>query len=106
VQRWPLQGRWAASEKSFTYFADTLPEASGLGTWQRPQSTPTPARIGLYRIERVDIVPDAYLFVTHSDDGGVDGFVYLPDGPDSVPGDLGYEFTRLDGPWYAFQRGS
>lgn len=104
VQGWALAGRWAVSEKPFNYVVSTLPEAGGLGTWESPQSTQGPARIGLYGIEQVQIAPDAYLFVTRADGSGADGFIYLPDGPDSVPGGLGYEFVHLDGPWYAFQQ--
>ena len=102
VQQWPLQGRWAASEGPFEHFVSGLPELGGLGSWQSPQSTPAPGRIGLYGIDQVGILPNAYLFVTDTGGGQSAGFVYLPDGPDSAPGDLGYEFTHLDGPWYAF----
>jgi hypothetical protein len=104
LEHWPLEGRWAASEKPFSSIVNTLPEAGGLGTWERPQSTPAPARIGLYGIERVEIAPNAYLFVTRADGNGADGFIYLPGGPDSVPGELGYDFVHLDGPWYAFEQ--
>ena len=56
----------------------------------------------MYGIDQVGILPNAYLFVTDTGGGQSAGFVYLPDGPDSAPGDLGYEFTHLDGPWYSF----